>query len=92
MKDLYSDNSSKIKWTGQLSDPIYIEQGVRQGSVLSTAHYKRCNNPLLLHLEDAFSEVKIGSINIPHITVADDLAVLARKKANNAGYDLGFRE
>ena len=80
LKDLYSDSSSRIKWAGKLSDPIYIEQGVRQGGVLSTAHYKRYNNPLLLHLEDAYSEIKIGSINTPHITVADDLAVLASKK------------
>ena len=59
---------------------------VRQGEVLSTAHYKRYNNPLLLHLEDAYSEVKIGSINITHITVADDLAVLPRNKRSRWPY------
>ncbi|MEW8544220.1 MAG: reverse transcriptase family protein, partial [Candidatus Thiodiazotropha sp.] len=80
LKDLYSDCSSRIKWAGHLSDPFLIEQGVRQGGVLSTSHYKRYNNPLLLHLEDTYSEVKIGSINVPHITVADDLALLSREK------------
>ena len=78
IRDLYSDCSSRVKWAGLLSDPN-LRQGVRQGGVLSTSHYKRYNNPLLLQLEEKYTEVKIGSINIPHVTVADDLAVLARK-------------
>ena len=78
IKDLYTDCTSKIKWAGLLSDPINIQQGVRQGGVLSTSHYKRYNNPLLHQPEDRYSDVKIGSINLPHITVADDLAVMSR--------------
>lgn len=77
IQDLYSDCTSRVKWTGLLSDSINIQQEVRQGGVLSTSHYKRYNNPLLLQLEERYTDVKIGSINIPHITVADDLAVLA---------------
>ena len=50
LKDLYSDCSSRIKWTGEFSDPINIRQGVRRGGVLSTDHYKRYNNPLLLQM------------------------------------------
>ena len=53
LKDLYSDCSSRVKWAGQLSDPFFIDQGVRQGGVISTGHYKRYNNPLLLHLEES---------------------------------------
>ena len=78
IQDLYSDCTSRVKWAGLLSDSINLKQGVRQGGVLSTSHYKRYNNPLLLQLEERYTDVKIGSINIPHITVADDLAVLAR--------------
>ena len=78
IKDLYSDCSSRVKWAGLLSDPVNLHQGVRQGGVLSTAHYKRYNNPLLLQLEERYADVKIGAINIPHITVADDLAVMSR--------------
>ena len=77
VKDLYTDCSSRIKWAGGLSHPINIKQGVRQGGVLSTSHYKRYNNPLLLQLEERYSGVKIGSISIPHVTVADDLALLS---------------
>ncbi|MCG8110719.1 MAG: reverse transcriptase family protein, partial [Candidatus Thiodiazotropha endolucinida] len=81
LSDLYSDCSSRIKWAGELSHPINIKQGVRQGGVLSTGHYKRYNNPLLLQLEERYEGFKIGSIGIPHITVADDLALLARNKS-----------
>ena len=70
-----------MKWAGDLSHPININQGVGQGGVLSTSHYKRYNNPLLLQLEQRYIGVKIGSINIPHITVADDLALLVKCKA-----------
>ena len=82
LKNLYSDCSSRIKWAGDLSHPINIKQGVRQGGVLSTGHYKRYNNPLLLHLEKNHAGMKIGSISIPHITVADDLALLAKEKSD----------
>ena len=62
---------------GGLSHPININQGVRRGGVLSTSLYKRYNNPLLFQLEQIYSGAKIGSISIPHVTVADDLALLA---------------
>ena len=48
LKDLYSDCSTKVKWAGELSHPINIKQGVRQGGVLSTGHYKCYKHPLLL--------------------------------------------
>ena len=48
LKELYSDCSSRIKWAGELSHHINIKQGVRQGGVLTTGHYKRYNSPLLL--------------------------------------------
>ena len=60
-----------------LSHPINIRQGVRQGGVLSTSHYKRYNNPLLLHLEQRYIGAKIGSISIPHVTVVDNVAILS---------------
>ena len=82
IRDMFSDCTSRVKWAGLLSDTIDIHQGVRQGGVLSTSHYKRYNNPLLLQLEDHYTEVRIGSISIPHVTVADDLAVFARRSCD----------
>ena len=84
VQDLYSDMTSAVKWEGHLSSPFSIRQGVRQGGgggcVLSSTHYKRYNNPLLLQLEDKYTGTVIGSVRIPHITVADDLAVLSNSR------------
>ena len=76
---MYSDLTSVVKWEGtlSLSDPFVIKQGVRQGGVLSTAHYKRYNNPLLIQLENKFTGAKIGCIRIPHVTVADDHTLMS---------------
>ena len=62
--------------------PPGIQQRLRQGGVLSTSHYKRYNNNLLLQLEDHYTEVRIGSISIPHVTVADDPTVFARRSCD----------
>ena len=69
-------------WAGELSDPINTKQVARQGGVLSTWRYKRYNNPILLQLENMYSRMKIGSISMPHITVADDLAILAQNQSD----------
>ena len=82
LKDLYFDCFSRIKWAGELSHPINIRQGVKHGGVLSTGHYKRYNNLLLLQLEDRYIGAKIDSISIPHVTVADDLAQIAVDKSD----------
>ena len=77
IKNMYEDATSIVKWEGIQYKPIEIKQGVRQGGVMSTEHYKRYNNPLLIELEEKFTGVKIGNIKIPHTTCADDLALLS---------------
>ena len=61
---------------GTLSYPFIIKQGVRQGGMLSTGHYKMYNNPLLIELENKFTGATIGYIRVPHVTVADDLTLM----------------
>ena len=80
IQSLYSDMTASVKWKGKLSNVVSIQQGVRQGGILSTDHYKRYNNPLLLLLEENFSGNHIGTTNIPHVTCADDIALLADSK------------
>ena len=77
LQNLYSDLTSVVKWGGALSGPFVIKHGVRQRGVLSTAHYKRCNNPLLIQLENKFTGAIIGHIRIPHVTVADDFTLMS---------------
>lgn len=74
LQDMYQNLTTKIKWAGDLSSTSFnLTQGVRQGGVLSTTHYKRFNNQLLLDLENNNRGMMIGSINILHSTCADDL-------------------
>ena len=74
---MYSDCSSQINWAGGISHAGNITQGVWQGGCLSTGHYRRHDNQILLHLEQRYTGAKIGSIGIPHVTVAEDVALLS---------------
>ena len=56
-----------------ISSPFSIKQGVRQGGILSATQYKRYNNSLLIEVEDRFTGKQIGTVRIPHVTVADDI-------------------
>ena len=69
----YTDLNSMVKWEANLSN---LRQGVRQGGVLSTSHYKRYNNPLLKEVENRFPVALIGHIEIPHVTPTYDIAFL----------------
>ena len=77
LKDLYDNMTTTVKWNGDISRSVGIKQGVRQGGVLSTDHYKRYNNPLLLQLEEYFTGATIGTTKIQHITCADDIALIS---------------
>ena len=80
MKDLYSGMTARVKWDGFLSSPFVIKQGVRQGGILSASHYKRYNNPLMIDVEDRFRGKRIGTVKIPHISVADDMCFVTEHK------------
>ena len=80
LKDLYSNMSAKVKWDGLLSSTAVIRQGVRQGGILSAPHYKRYNNSFLID-EERFSGKLIGTVKIPHVTVADDMCFITEDKA-----------
>ena len=75
-RNMYTDLTSVVKWEGTLSSPFVIKQAVRRGCVLSTGHYKIYNHPLLIAVEHKFIGAKIGYIRVPHVTVADDVALL----------------
>ena len=47
MHSLHKEAHTVVRWCGQTSEPFEIQQGVRQGDVLSTDLYKVYSNPLL---------------------------------------------
>ena len=76
VRDFYSDMTTSVKWEIHLSAQFVIRQGVRQGGVLSTFHYKRLNNLHLIVLEDRYTGIVNCSICVSHRSVADDTALI----------------
>ena len=64
LNDMYVDLTSIVRWEANPSSPINIRQSVWHGGVLSTLHYKWCNNPRLLEVESRFTGTLIGYIPV----------------------------
>ncbi|MCG7879544.1 MAG: reverse transcriptase family protein [Candidatus Thiodiazotropha taylori] len=79
INSLHRDARSVVKWDGCLSEQFEIQQGVRQGGVLSTDLYKIYANPLLDRLEKIDNGAKIGDIGCAAPACADDVAVASSK-------------
>ena len=47
LSSMYANAVTFVKWCPNVSAPFPIKRGVRQGSILSTVHYKLFNNDLL---------------------------------------------
>ena len=77
IKNLYEGAQTKVKRSGHVSPPFEIRQGVRQGGILSTLHYKLFNNDLLVLLQKLRVGVSIGHIDCCAPTCTDDVALLA---------------
>ena len=74
---LYTDMTSKVKWHGGLSDSFQIDQGVRQGGILSTHFYKLYVDPLLHDLKEQALGSFIGATYVGALAVADDFLFMS---------------
>ena len=77
VKDLYQDISSRVKLLDGLSDSFSINQGVRQGGILSTCLYKIYIDELLIIFKSKRLGLRIGTVYIGCTTCADDVALTA---------------
>ena len=73
---MYSNAITSVKWGPHISSSFPIKQGVRQGWILSTTHYKLFNNSLLRTMDEFGLGVSIGCFKCGAPTCADDVAVL----------------
>ncbi|MEW8544512.1 MAG: reverse transcriptase domain-containing protein, partial [Candidatus Thiodiazotropha sp.] len=48
INSLHTNATTSVKWRGKVSSPFPVEQGIRQGGIISTDLYKVYVNPLLL--------------------------------------------
>ena len=82
VKPLHTDAHTLIKWYGELSNEINLQQGIRQGAKLSTLMYKRFNNNLLDTIQESTEGIKIGTADISSPTCAGDIALLTENQAD----------
>ena len=73
--DMHQNASSIVKWAGDHSDPFEVNQGVRQGGILSADLYKIHINPALERLKNSGVGYRIGDIFCGATACADDRTV-----------------
>lgn len=73
----YSSSSTSILWEGEMSSPVPILQGVRQGAILSPLLYSVFVDGLLDILSINQRGAVIGDVFIGSPMYADDLALIA---------------
>ena len=78
LSNLYKGATSAVKWQGVFSPMFEIKQGVSQGGILSTLHYKLFNNELLNLLEFLRVGMAICHIDCSCPICADDVALLTK--------------
>ena len=76
--NMYTHATSSVRWGHHVSTPFQVRQGVRQGGILSTVHYKLYNNDLFhtCMLQESGIGATIGCFYCGAPTCADDVAVL----------------
>ena len=77
INSLHQDARSAVKWQGEISKQFRVEQGVRQGGILSTDSYKVYNDGLLDRLTIAKNATIIGPVICVAPACADDTVVAA---------------
>ena len=74
---LHNGAESVVKWNGATSEYFRVQQGVRQGGILSTDLYKLYGNGSLERLIDRGIGAHIGEICCVVPTAADDMELAA---------------
>ena len=95
--NLHSNAVSAVKWEGGLSKTFPVEQGVRQGGILSADLYKLYINDLLDRMVQSGAGGHIGDIPCNAPTCADDMTTLSETENElqtlcNVAYDYSCME
>ena len=70
LSSMYSNAVTSVKWGPHVSSSFPIGQGVRQGGgILSTTHYKLCNNGLLHEIDETVLELlsAASGVGLPRV-------------------------
>ena len=77
MHSLHEGAESVVKWEGSISDVFHVQQGVRQGGILSTDLYKLYIDGLLDILSSSGDGCFVGEICCVAPAACDDVAVMS---------------
>ena len=77
--NLYWKQQTKIKIGNQMSDPLKIQRGVRQGCVLSPAMFNLYTDIIFRNIEN-LPGLCVGGIKINNLRYADDTVLLAESE------------
>ena len=97
INSLHTDAQTVVKWNSRLSDSFMVQQGVRQGGILSTDLYKVYGNKLLDRLVASLLGTWIGDMCCVAPACADDLALSSDSPSTlqrlvNIGVDFSIME
>ena len=80
IKDIYKNDKSCIKIGNQCTEPFHINQGVRQGCVLSPLLFNIFIADLVQKLDMVNGKVKVNNKEISSIFWADDIVMLSENE------------
>ena len=75
--NMYSLNCARVKWNNTVSDEFPLNNGVKQGGVISPLLFSLYLDPLLRHLEDSGKGCFMGNLCANAFAYADDIIILA---------------
>ena len=78
IQDLNTNNSTIIRANNEMSDPVGIRSGVRQGNSLSPMLFNLIMDKRIDQLPKHLG-YKLGDISIPVVSYADDAVLLAER-------------
>jgi hypothetical protein len=84
LRNIYRKMNIQVKWEGELSDKIYI-QDIQHGAKLSTSLYKCYNNVILYSTSKSGLGSHFGNIGVASLTCADDIAILTNSDTELQG-------
>ena len=80
INSLHREAISSVKWNGLISRSFRIDQGVRQGGIISTDLYKLYGNKLLCRVDNAGFGASIGGVRRAARACADDVTMMSDSK------------
>ena len=90
IKHLYSNDKACVKNNNRISETFDINQGVRQGCVLSPLLFNifMADLPKLLDSSEGF--VKVGDMKLSCLALADDIVIFSETEGGGLSQSLGI--